>query len=732
MIRLPPVLLTLALLAACGSSEPDDPAQQEEVTPGEEEESEFLPETSSMKISDALDEGGIDLQRATYLQLLAQYSPSRLPEEFVAADPTYGPVDVSWAVRALQTIESYTPEEQQDIRAMLSPPESPDFGNFASMPMRGAGVTKPTCRESFMVGNEALAIGTPIDTKYFRFKTMIPVVAGVERQQELRQRIEKALAAAVKNIPGKTPAELPLGEYFDRVFEFLLSKGFQDPRDAFTTDERNDGRIPIYVVTCDGELNDAAAINGWAFVSVGMGLEDPNFRRVVLPHEVFHLFQESYVGFDPPRDHAWPFESSAVAIEDWIAPEVRRWAGHLPVSDTSPATFAQAPMDRSFRCPEEPFHSMYDGVCKFRLSSKLRKHYVGSYSKFAFFKYMQEKHGLDLANFWKRYADAEGDPTGIVEPHQIHGFQVALLADVKGEKASFPASDRAEFHKPRAKVNLDSSRSYVTRYTFKLEEKHLKNNKGRRVTPGEDLFTDGLKRFDTSGVPLRPGATHRWLIEAPASTSVGDFDKLLGITWETREAAKIAITLAPLDGKPGAPGTVIDTGSDFALVWDWPLDAERRVEFPFFADGPGVTTPRLFLAVVTNFGETNLVYRAGINQPMECRKDCAKAYTKRLEALGCFERWCDSSDSSCVADWRAWAPELLEKGPAGVGWGFCQFVCDPANAHQPYPDTTGASADWSQLVCDGGGLSRSSCREEPAGFVRWKDDLPLECDDIAH
>ena len=737
MARLPSLLLAVSLLAGCGSSGSDEPAAEPE--PEAPQEEDYLPETSTMKIGDALKAGEIDLQRATLLHLYAQFSPERLPAAFLTDAPTYGPVDTTWALRALRTIDSYSPEEQQDIRAMLSPPDSPDFGNFGSRALRGAGETKPTCRQSFMVGSESLTIGTPIDTQYFRFKTMIPVKEGVDRQLEVRERLAKALAAPVKNIPGRTPAELPLGDYFDRVFELFLSKGFNDPRDTFTTDEMNDGRIPIYVVTCDGDRNDAAAVNGWAFVSVGVGLEDPNFRRVVVPHEIFHLVQETYVGFDPRPEHAWPFEASAVAIEDWIAPDVRRWAGHLPVSDTSPAQFARNPMNRSFRCPEEPFHSMFEGMCKYRWNTPAQagKAYLGSYSKFAFFKYMEAKHGLDLADFWRRYGEAEGDPTGIIEPYQIHGFQVALLADVKGETPSFSAADRAEFYKRSAKVNLDVAPSNFTRYTFKLEEKHLKNNKGRRVAPTEQVFENAYRMFDANKAPLAPGATHRWLIELPPSTSEGDFDKLLALTWEAQAAAeKLSITIVPLDGKPGAPGKVIDTASDFSIVWDYPLSAKQREHFPFFAEGPGVALPRLFLAVLTNFGKESINYRVGVAQPLECTRDCVSTYSKRLNSLGCPERWCasgdDPGDPACISGWRDWLPELLETGAAGLGWGFCQFVCDPANPEQPYPDTKQdhPGGDWSQLVCDGGGLSRGQCREMPAGFVPWKDDLPLRCEDV--
>ena len=677
-------------------------------------------ESSSVDlIREAEDQGLIDGKTAAFYELLAQFAPGRLPAEFAAASPLSEAPSIVPAIVARANLDAYPPTQAAAVRAMLTDPEDPEWMSFpAELPVHNAGAGRG-CRANFDAENGGgRFVGPAINTRHFRIRPIGPKLEDVPGQEALRTRIDAALAAPVPGVGGQ--GSIAFGEYLDQTFEFFRDTlKMRDPTTVLEKPKMNDGRIPIYVATCDGATNDAFAESGTGFIfaTVGLAMEDNDLRRVVIPHEVFHVFEAAYGLGDVTRDRAWPFEAAAVAIEDLVAPDVRRWSGEYRANPNGPPGIF-FPMDRFFKCPEEPLHSSHGGSCKQRGSNPGRA-YGGEYSRFVVFKYLMRNESLELSDFWTQYASAGGDPTGLFVESQLGELQIALLGDVQGQEPYFEPEDRTAFN-----GMVDRAPEDVRRYTYRLDPTAFEKSAAVRMTGQELSSTAPLKKFESGPLPLLSGGTHRILLEMPPEVDIRESgylsDDYVRVALDFEGAASVAVNVASIPAgaplgrllSPGPSGTALDRGG-------LPMD-----DFWMFFDDED-PPPAYLLLTITNFADNPVTYQGAINLPHACLKSCADQTAQYLLDIGCAQEWCEDDNQPAVcaaqyttADTRNYAMIT-----------YCRQACTPISGlNQPLPPDDDTCGDYRAELCS---VSPTpDCEQCPVAFMsipRWPD---IECNDI--
>jgi len=100
-------------------------------------------------------------------------------------------------------------------------------------------------------------------------------------------------------------------------------------------------------------------------------------------------------------------------------------------------------------------------------------------------------------------------------------FEAALVGDDQGQTPFFDSADRAAFFdssRPQYSDDLDTGDT--DRYTFRAAVDDLKatTSLSLRLTPSDAIAGSkaALKKLDSHGMSVQPGATHRWLFEVPS------------------------------------------------------------------------------------------------------------------------------------------------------------------------------------------------------------------------
>lgn len=681
----PWLALALCALAACTDGAP---------TPARD------PSFTSADLIDAAARAGAfgALDQAWY-RFLADVAPGLLPDAYRAAVATRGPPDVSHYAVLREHVAELDASRRDVFRALTARPDAPAFLTLPSGRGLAFGAGTPTCESLYASpARAAVAPGGPVETRHFSFVPVVRVGAALARDGELRQRVTRALAATTGNLPGAAPATLPLGDYLDAVFEhYRGALGLASP-------VAEGARVAVYVATCDGELNTARAYEGHIFAGVGLALEEPTFRRVVLPHELAHLFQLRAVHVQSEFD-AWPFEAMATYVEDLVAPDVRRWRGGRAPGDGLPAAFARARFDRAFQCFEEDFHAVAGGRCRAAPAPRAsRVAGPGDYSRFALFHHLAAtRPGFaagGLARFLADWAAAGGDPRRVVTDDLLARFGIALVGDAStpGFPADFAADLRALGPPPEA----DEA------YTLTFSARALAESPARRATPP---FVDD--RATSLAEPLEAHATHRWRIDLPADAGANHRNyPRLAIVQRGLEigASPLGFALGELTTAGAAPA--IDLSSPgFARFGPQSAVIEREVRVAVADD----RRARTLVAFVTTGEGEYLRYDVAVNLPARCAAACEAHYAGASQ--GCYRDFCEyaclnRSGLRVGADAR---PGLCADAstpclPPGSGLGL------------PYDDVP-ALAEPRARLCAASGFGPSCGRfVHPAGFVpvaRW-------------
>jgi hypothetical protein len=697
-----------------------------------------LPPTSEGLIDEARRNGTITDIQAAYYELLAETVPRLLPAEYQASVPALHPGSFIPRLMTNAFFDSLDAEQQAVVTALTAEPVDPGFMALPASALAHAGpapVPPPpnTCASYFAAGANGEPAGgqqdgASVKSKYFEFIAIKPnapspdpsstgVNARMRKWLDIAVAAEGPISRTYSWDPAAGPLPPPFAQYLDRVFEYYLSIGLKDPRPAKTdagwvgglpSIARHDGRIAVYVAGCDARPDAVAAVTGYIFAADSIALHDPWFRRVALPHEVFHLFESAYgVWFKRYPDlslrrESWPFEAAAVAMEDVVAPSVQRWsgvkkAGAILSSEPPPGQNWYLPMNRFFACPEEAFHSVETnpkrcGSAPTRSPAQIL--YRGDYSKFVYFKFMMENRAsFNMMNFWTHYAEKGGDPTTLVYPDDVAELNLAVLADVKGRAPYFRPEDRQVMAQlfPPMRAGDAPRPSDPTRYTatvFASEYNRQGKNKDWKLTSADPVYTED-KEQPFPEYPVNAGATHRWLIHLPPEAQAAIASQPWTESAEQHTVAtpfsvvvkvdkgeeNLILTIAPLDGPPSQPGqtvnfdnegpaddlypkpdpagkTVVDcTGAWFAYEQKaWRVSNAYR--WPV-SNGPA---PAHVLLTITN-ASTDLLgsdaaYRLGVSLPAKCFEQCANHYATEWVRQGCADLACQDCkpDSGCCPD----------------------------------------------------------------------------------
>ena len=673
-----------------------------------------------------LAQGKIDTKTYYYTRLLLGFLPELAPSAYRPADgrPAF---DVGALLYARANLASYTAEEQQVIRAFTSAPGTPAFWNLPAGLVRnlapgGAGeCLKEYARDALVDGTVDTVVKDIVKTKHFVFR-MVRLKSSLPGDTE--DRVKKALAAPVPDVGGVKP-EVALSDYLDHTYEYFVKsvKGttMLDPHDQLPFIPK-DGLIPIYIPVCKtgtAHHNPCASPDGWIFSGVEYGLELAALRRVVLPHELFHVLEYVYWGDTTAPDSDWPFEAAAVAAENLVAPDVRRWNGGKEDGG--------GPLDRAFKCPEEPLHTTLRGECAVTKQHPARL-YQGDYSKWTFFEYFLRAPDLRpgrMGFFFISFKDAGGSAPKTLKKmfwqSQLPYYHAALVGVVAGRPDPFAAI--------RPHVGKSGSADYAPdwpdRYTYRLRADFVKGTtKSWRFTPTEAL--DQFTPNRLSGARVEPGAAHRILIEIPPDTPAGD--ELLGLVIRPSDPNLIGATYAVDGASPFQPSmqnlTIIRGPGSVVIGKTQMIDSVPGTV--------GGKKPAFVLIVLTNITDQPITYDLGITFSERCIQECAKHYSQNLQH--CITPWCtDPRDGKvgqeCVNATRA----DFEKALGGTGGSklspmrggtFCYFACrnsvSNSQLHEPYMDTPGNA--WKRKISGGD--------NGPAGLVPLTSWPALECRDI--
>ncbi|MGC4120049.1 MAG: hypothetical protein QM765_36815 [Myxococcales bacterium] len=689
------------------------------------------PPTSDELIDQALEEGKIDEKTAAFYQLLAQMAPRRLPLEYQAAVAVRGAPSSMPARTVAAHLEEYGTVEAAAARAMLATPEEPEWMVFpAELPARGIS-DPPGCTENFQADIGGVRyLGSPIETKHFMIRALLPGMQDVPGQEQLQRRIEAGLNADVPGVGGQ--GTVKFRDYLDQVFEYYAGVlSMRNPTTVLSQPLARGGRIPIYVATCDGRNAAAEFPSGFIFTSVQVGFEDPEWRQIAIPHEMMHVFQDGYQAPKISNDFDWLYEATAVAVEDLVAPKIRRWSG-VYANDKTLFPGGMPAMDRSFRCPEEPIHSSRKGPCQGRGGSRVAR-YRGDYSKFALIKLYWRQYGLKLAGLWGQFKDNGGDPRGIFSESLLARYQLALLGDVQGETPYFDPEDRAAFtFDPDVAPDFPPQR--MNRYTYRTDVSRY--DEAWRLTPSADssmLTTEGLRRLDSAALGgVWPGGTHRLLIEFPPQISDREPSKPSDYAAEVRfkieGSDKVAFNVVAVVAQDGRPSTTFDASSTWAETSSTVSELTSEVYWVDTDD----TAPKYLLVLISNLGDTPAQYKGSVNLVQACLKACGERYQQHLTNIGCPEKWCasDCDTEYCQQVYQ----ECLQTERTDAGkwalFGFCPFLCHPqTGTDAPLPaDAKPGCTDWTSEVCEAAGAG--DCQTMWSAFVPLPSWPQVECEDI--
>ena len=723
----------LVLLAACsksgsragdgggdGAARPDGAVRPAAVTPS--------PGTATVgeQIAQDLDDGTIDPKTAALYELLAQFSPLRLPAKYDVGRRFRGPPSVLPMLTAMAHLGEYGPVEKAAVQAMLASPEDPHWLVFpAEMPVRNFTEGQDSsCWQHYNVGEHGVGtsdFGSAISTGHFVIQPLAPSGFSVPGQPQLRERIEKAIR------DGK------LGDYLDSVYEkFKNDLKMKEPT-SLKWVAAHDGKVPIFVGACDGDNQAFAHPDGFIFVSVQAAFDDPTFRRVVIPHELFHLFEYAYTKADytdgSGTSQAWPYEAFAVAVEDLVAPDVRRWSGRFANSPLFDGGFPA--MNRSFQCPEEPLHSVHEGRCKYRgaMPEPGAGWSRGDYGKFVLAKFLMRNKRLVPGDFWQKFAAANGNPQALVEETDAAEFQVALVGDPQGGSAYFDAGDRAAFFLA-GQSSCDYDTDNTRRYTYWLDPAKIIASKLLRATPTDNSSrtVEALTRLDATPWPIMPWATHRLLVQVPREAAEGTdpYAGLVHVYLKLTNASLFSPSVVTF-GEAGKPGRVFKADS----VALGPLPDDHFL-FLRGADGP---LPGFVLLLVSNFGGAPLSYKGAVNFPNACTTRCRAYYDDEIAMQGCLQKWCwrNCSEPSTAAGCQDAMRKCIQKIDTSMSSSaemeegfFCGFLCwPPKDLAEPLrvPCNMACKICWDLKIC-----GTTPCdADTPAGFYPIRDWPPMDC-----
>ncbi|MBK7859804.1 MAG: hypothetical protein IPJ65_14515 [Archangiaceae bacterium] len=710
-----------ALLPPPPPDVPDEPDAGElsEVTPRPEDPAEpalppelerALTRSASAKIEAALEDGGLDLLHAALFQQYAVFAPHLLPAELRSEpDATLPPPAAhAWSVIVQQSRAQYTPVEQQNLRALTALPGGADFRSFGD----AAPPTGSRCAAT--LNNADAAPMFVAETRHFRFTAVGTAQTGggltaEQARDALVTRLNAALLAPIVN-RGAVPSQQRLADYFDEVYDFYDRIGFDAPAGA--------GKVPVRVFACEGMAEDGAERDGEIFMSIKIGFEDESLRHVVLPHELVHYFQE---GTPMPEWHqAWPIEAMAVALEDVVARDPKRWSG-IPAPDTQLPEWFNA-MNRSFRCPEEPFHSVNVRECRTRrgygeqlrapaLEGRTELLYRGDYSKFVFFKWYLRKAGgapAVLGAWWAQYKSLGGFSEGMVTAADLADFQLALLGDEYGRQTWFEDEDRARFNAPAARLDLHPTKRL--RYTYRFEEEKYWPNKGRVAPPVEASF-GAPKVPDNTTYPLVAGATQRIVVEIPRFPSMETFPGLPSLVWQYT-GPKPELRFHYFDGPAKSP-------SRFYLKFEaeTATDAEQMLYL-------SPTAPKTLIVTATTppaMGTGSITLKWGVTMGATCVNQCGRAFDAAFDA--CCPRQCEGTDDeSCV-------PDCQEPGPYERSFSdFCAEYCFGRRDSYPVVFAGDAHSTAAPKICSAAGVD--SCADVASGLVYLPAWISASCTEL--
>lgn len=666
------------------------------------------PPSSSELVDDALRAGTLSEATAALYQALSYWSPDALPVAYRSDVPPKGAGFASAAQIIRSRIAEYSGDELEAAKAMLVGPGHPSFGAF---PPIFAGITSQESGGGRCVveyrrdtneepSSRVYVDGAPIETRHFRIYAIYPKPPWWkpnETDSGHRARVVAELQKEV-TLTGAVAGTWPYTEFLDQVFEYYLSLGLPDPTTSGLTAPA-DGKIPLYITPCKG-VDGAGFPDGSIFVTAD-GAFDPAFGKVLIPHELLHTFQFGMLFHLPDlsTDNNWPMEAIAVAMEDVVAPSVDRWSGEAHPATGFPGDFQ--PMDRSFACPEEPFHSSFHGRCKY--TNRPKRLFAGDYSKFVFVQYQIRKVGLQsgLVNFLKGWVAQGGDPQKLfaTDPqlYDVPGFQLSLIAR-PSLGSDYDPTDWEKFVAPGS--GLIAPVDSVDRFTFRVGAGFLTQSKPWQLAPEEAIMLTRPNRFDASSIPLQPGATHRWLIEVPQEAiAKGPTLKLNG---RSGAGHQLAVQLAPLAGAPGKPGL---------QFLDPPMATSAESLNTTFTDSMNGS---VFLAgTVTNLARSQpqssakaVAYQVGLTLRDACISDC----TEHFKALWRQQDCCEGSQ------------ECLDVLDTYTTKGLCEYRYCLAD-QQPLPPS---DPDWGAKICSAGGVSRDT----PSGLIPMREWAPFTCTDF--
>ena len=635
-----------------------------------------VPQSSADLITAALQNGQIDEKTWALYELLAQYSPQRLPQQFAAQAVTNDLPSVTPALVARQHMAEYDATQAAAVNAMLAQPSDPNWLGFPSgMPLLGfvPGDDSSACYSAFGFDEGKPSpqryLGAPFPTPkgHFAIYPMAPGSLTAADESTFRTRIQNALAAPTPKVGGS--GSETFAEYLDEVYDAYVSAGMAPPTTlpAETADGGTTGTIPIYLAVCDGATNAAAASPaGFIFASVGLALQDEPLRRVVLPHETFHIF-EFALGIDASTDNSWPYEASAVAMEDVVAPDVRRWNGAYASSPDLPPKLGR-PMDRMFQCPEEPLHWFMQGSCWYRSASPSgARHYSSEYSRFVLMKYLLRNTNYTMSSFWTQYKMAGGDPSGLISDGTLTNLHMALLGDAAG-KAWFDPADRTAMIPDGGTAN-DLATSDGARYTYRLRSDAITTSLIARAAPGEDSSdaTNGVHTLDTAaeGLSIEPHAAHRLLFPMkfdamqPNDANGYWFHIVVSFT-APQQMTWAALVLGTGDDPQGPARTYARSGLQVYSSNDFPqqtsISKDSMLSQPIeFSLPQGGQLPDYVMLVLVNASTSPVDYRASITFEATCIKSCVDHYTTALGSCP-MQSWCTNCGSmnnmcACNLSW---------------------------------------------------------------------------------
>jgi hypothetical protein len=712
---------------AVGSVDAVAPTVPDDVDGGVPFEEDSYPPSVAGQIVQDLRDGKIDLKTAALYELLAQFSPGRLPVKYDAPTLFNNPPSVLTMLTAQAHLEEYGPVEKAAVQAMLASPEEEGWMVFpAGMPVLRAGSgAQSNCLAQFDVGDtgqKAKILGTEITSKYFAIHALAPTLGTVPRASENPDRIVKVLSSGFK-------AEL------DAIYERFRDELKMKEPTALPQVALHSGRVPVYVATCDGANDGFAMAPGFIFVTVEAAFEAADMRRFVIPHELFHIFEFAHTiaNSEDGNPLGWPYEAFAVAIEDLTAPGLRRWSGRLEGSKLFPKGFL-LPMNRSFQCPEEPLHSALGGPCQNRAAGSKKDR--GDYSKFVLAKFLMRNRKLVPGDFWTGYAKAKGDPRGLVTPDDAAEFAFALIGDRKGKDPYFDPDDRAAFFTP-GQQSCDVDTKLTRRYTTWLDGSQLvSGSKLLRAAPSDSFGRtdgEGLVRLDSAPLPIPPWGTHRLLIQIPKEAAFTD-PKVspLDFFFKYPTASNVGASAVLFD-EQGAPGRTFSTFTkDYPVVASVYSGQTKSLFLRTPDDGP---LPGFVLVNISNFGNAPLTYQGAVNFPSACDTACNKYYTDRINGMGCMSQWCyeDCAKSTDPGKCQKNVQECTDKtNPTIFNLAtmeidyFCTYACWPYKNLDAPVDVPCSKPEcmicWDQSICNG------ACdTSKPAGFYSTSNWPQMEC-----